>query len=582
MNTRFSVRNFNFVFYLFFILLSASLEAQEKREEGFRSPLDIQLYLAGNFGELRSNHFHTGIDIKTQGVEGKAVYAIEQGYISRIKISTGGYGKAIYIRHPNGYTSVYAHLKKGSKLIEEYIQKNQYQKESFEIEVFPAKNELFVKKGELIAYSGNTGSSGGPHLHFEIRETNTEEPVNPLLFGFEIKDNIDPIIKGIRIYALDNESYVSPYPGSAVGFPAEGSYGNYKLKNGQRIEAFGRVGLAIHTYDLLNGYPNKCGVYQIEMRVDSVLVFKTELEKLNFSNLRYINTYMDYPLYKEDKKYYHKQFVGENNKLKIYDDKINNGVLVMNDGKLHHVDYTIKDSYGNTSKIAFNISALAQIPIPIKRNEKSKEAISFTVNGPNFLSDEEITLDLPPLALYDDMEFSYSKKPAITNTYGAVYKIGDQDVPLQKSFSLTFNNNPVPDSYQNKAIVVMVDEKGNLSSMGGKLEGGKMKIKSRSFGNYSLAVDTVAPKIKSVNIYPNKDLSSYNTFSLEISDELSGIKSYRGTIDGKWILMEYDAKTKVLSYRFDNDRINKGEHTFSLVVVDKKGNKSSYEADFIR
>lgn len=566
----------------FFILSSTPNFAQEKRDAGFRSPLDIPLYLAGNFGELRSNHFHTGIDIKTQGAEGKAVYAIEEGYISRIKISTGGYGKAIYVRHPNGYTSVYAHLKKGNKTIEAYIQKNQYKNKSFEVEMFPSKDELKLEKGEIIAYSGNTGSSGGPHLHFEIRETSTEEPVNPLLFGFEIQDNIDPIIKGIRVYALDDESYVSPYPGSAVGFAVDGSYGNYKLKAGQRIEAHGKVGFAVHTYDLLNGYPNKCGIYQIEMMLDSNIIFKTEFEKLNFSHLRYINTYMDYPLYKESRKRYHKQFIGQNNKLKIYDQRINDGILELNDGKLHSIQYIIKDSYGNSSSISFNVLALAEIPTPIRRDAKPEGASLFTVNGPNFINDEEITLDIAPMALYNDVYFSYKKKASRKNTYGAVYEIGNLEIPLQKNFNLVFNKNPIPDKYLDKAIVVMVNKKGNLSSMGGKLENGKMTIKSRYFGNYSLAVDTVAPVIKTVNIGTNKDMSTYNTFSLKISDELSGIKSYKGSIDGAWILMEYDAKKDLLTYRFDNDKVSKGKHEFLLVVKDKKGNESSFKVPFIR
>lgn len=582
MNKPFSIRFHTLLLGILLSFNSFIAHSQTKKEAGFRSPLDIPLYLAGNFGELRGNHFHTGIDIKTQGVEGKAVYSIGDGYISRIKISTGGYGKAIYVRHPNGYTSVYAHLNKGNKEIEAYIQGKQYQRESFEIELFPEKGELTVNKGEIIAYSGNSGSSGGPHLHFEIRETKTEEPVNPLLFGFDIQDNIDPIIKGIRLYPLNDESYVSPYPGSAIGFLVEGSYGKYKLKAGQRIEAYGNVGLAIHTYDLLNGYPNKCGVYQIQLFVDSALYMNVEFEKLNFSHLRYINTYMDYPLYKEGRKYYHKQFIGPNNKLKIYETRLNDGVLTMNDGKLHHVQYIIKDSYGNTSTIEFDMLALAQVPFPIRRSTIEEGVFNFTVDGPNYVNDEEITLDIPPMALYNKMNFTYSIGPSIASTFGPVYEIGDEDVPLQKNFSLIFKNNPIPSHLYDKALVVMVDENRNLSSMGGKMIEGKMKVKSRYFGKYSLAVDTISPTIKTVNIAPNKDLSTYNTFSLKISDDLSGISTYRGTIDGQWILMEYDPKKELLTYRFDDDRVAKGKHEFLLTVKDEKGNESSYRANFIR
>ena len=222
-----------FLFIFFTTLNVTVIQAQNEEKTNFRSPLDIPLYLSGNFSELRGNHFHSGIDIKTLSVEGKAVYAVEDGYVSRIKISTSGYGKAIYIRHPNGYTSVYGHLQKGSPEIENYIQNKQYKKESYTIELFPDKDELVVIKGDLIARSGNSGSSSGPHLHFEIRDTRSEEPLNPLLYNFAITDNIRPIIKGIRIYPLSEKSFVSPYPGSASGFKVEGSYGKYSMVEGQ-------------------------------------------------------------------------------------------------------------------------------------------------------------------------------------------------------------------------------------------------------------------------------------------------------------------------------------------------------------
>jgi hypothetical protein len=568
--------------WILFTFLFTNVYAQEKRNENFRSPLDIPLYLAGNFGELRSNHFHTGIDIKTQGVEGKAVYAIESGYISRIKISTGGYGKAIYITHPNGYTSVYGHLLKGSERIEAYIQQKQYAKKSFTIEVFPGKGELSLEKGELFAYTGNTGSSGGPHLHFEIRESASEEAVNPLLFGFPIQDNIRPIISGVRLYTLNEESFISPYSPNSLAYTAVGSYGNYHLKDSPRIEAYGQIGFAINTYDLLNGYPNKCGVYKIELRVDSELVFETEFEKLNFSHLRYINTYLDYPLYRNNKKRYHKQFIGENNLLKIYSTRKNNGIIEFNDGKAHKIEYHIVDTYGNSTSLSFEVFALKQIPIPIRREQNQEGKTLFTVKGPNFYQNDAFILDVPYHALYDDMVFTYEEKASLKNTYGPVYVIGNEDFPLQKNFSFIIKENPVPEKYQDKACFVMIEKDGSPSYMGGKIIDGKMTLKSRYFGSYSLMVDTVSPKIKPLNIAPNKDMSSYNTFTLKISDELSGISDYSGKIDGQWILMEYDTKKETLTYRFDNERISKGRHVFTLYVSDEKGNMKNYEAAFIR
>lgn len=566
---------------LLLFLIISPINAQNIEDANFRSPLDIPLFLSGNFSELRSNHFHTGIDIKTQGVEGKAVYAVEDGYVSRIKISTSGYGKAIYIRHPNGYTTVYAHLKKASPEIEKYIQAHQYKKESFTIELFPGKDEIKVKKGDQIARSGNSGSSGGPHLHFEIRKTKSEEPVNPLLFHFKITDHIKPVIKGIRIYPLSENSYVSNYPGSASGFMVSGNNGNYRLSEGQNIEIYGDVGFAVHTYDLLNGYPNKCGIYKIKLWVDSVEVFEQVFEKLNFSTLRYVNTYTDYALLKKYKMYYHKQFIGKNNKLNIYPLKTNQGVVTFTDGRSHMIKYIITDAYENRTELSFTVNALSQMPAHTDQTPIQQKAL-FSVEGPNFYMDKQITIDIPPFALYNDMNFDYKILPGIKNSIGSVYQIGDEFVPLQKNMLLTFNQPEITPGLENKTTAIFIDEKGKIASIGGKFENGKFILKTRSFGKYALAIDTVSPTINPINISPNKDLSTYNTFSVKISDDLAGIKTYRGTIDNEWILMEYEPKLNTLTYRFNNDKVKPGKHNFKLEVTDGLDNKSVFSVEFIR
>ena len=572
----------NILFTLFCLFGQGITFAQKAPElKGlFRSPLDIQLYLSGNFGELRSNHFHTGIDIKTEGVVGKAVYAVDDGYVSRIKISLFGYGKVIYITHPNGFTTVYAHLSKGNEIIEAYLKQKQYQKESYEIELFPAKADLPVKKGELIARSGNSGSSGGPHLHFEIRETATEKPMNPLLFGFAITDNISPIIRGVKLYPLSNNAVIIPVK-NPKGFLVSGAYGKYHLATGQEISVYGDVGFAIDTYDLLNGYPNKCGIYQISLSIDSQLVFEQDFEKLNFSTLRYINTYTDYPLFKKYRSYYHKQFIGENNRLRIYPVKQNNGVFSFADGKKHKIKYTVIDSYGNKSELSFQVNSLLERP-EVPQKEKTKPLAFFTVDGPDFFMDGNLTIDVPPLALYENMSFNYKELPGVKNGIGKVYQIGNEWIPLQKNISITFNNPSIPENLENKALVVMVDDNNRFSNMGGKMKNGKMVLKTRNFGKFTLALDTIVPRIKPVNIFQNKDMSTYNTFSVKISDDLSGVDSYRGTIDGKWILMEYEPKQNKLTYRFDKERVKPGKHQFYLEVIDGKGNKNTFKADFIR
>lgn len=571
---------YRFLVPLLFLICALDSIAQ-LAEPHFRSPLDIPLYLSGNFGELRSDHFHTGIDIKTQGTEGKAVYAVDSGYVSRIKISTGGYGKAIYINHPNGYTSVYAHLQKASPEIETYIQKKQYARETFTIELFPSKDELVVSKGELIARSGNTGSSGGPHLHFEIRDTKTEEPLNPLLYGFNITDHIKPIIKGLRFYPLSDSTYISPYSPGKSAFEVSGSNGRYTLAESLPIKVYGTFGLAVNTYDLLNGYPNKCGIYRIELRLDSALIFIQEFNRLNFSTNRYINAYTDYALFKSDRSYFHKQFIGKNNKLKIYPYNYQNGRIEIKDDRKHLLSINVFDSYENATHLEIELEGLKNLPLDMDRPKESGKT-RFTVAGPNFFMDPEITIDIPPMALYDAMNFSYSKRAPLPLLNDSIYQIGDEGVALQKPITIRFHRLTQSPELEKKTIFVSIDDRDRIRSLGRSNEPGALVLKTRSFGRFSIAVDTVAPIIKPINISAKKDLSTYNTFSLQITDNLSGIETYRGTIDGEWILMEYEPKQDRLTYRFDNERVNPGPHTFRLEVSDAVNNKRFYEVDFTR
>jgi hypothetical protein len=567
---------------LFFsILVGLSKADAQKETPNFRSPLDIPLYLSGNFAELRSNHFHTGIDIKTQGEEGKAVYAVDTGYIARIKVSTGGYGKVIYIRHPNGYTSVYGHLQKMSKRIDAFLKAKQYEAESFTIELFPGEDDLPVSKGELIARSGNTGSSGGPHLHFEIRDTRTEEPLNPMQFGFSIEDNIPPIIQGLKIYALDESTYIQPFPNPGGFFPVQKTKNGYLLNPNAPVEVCGTIGLAIDTHDLLDGYPNKCGINRIELMVDSSLVFVQELNRLNFSTNRYINTYMDYAAFSSNRSYFHKQFISSNNKLSLYPFVLNKGALEMNDGKIHQVTYTVSDTYSNTTSFSFELKALEKLPSPyINRKEKAKTY--FTVNGPNFFMDPSISIDIPPLALYEDMSFNYTKSAPIPGVIDSIYTIGNPEIPLQKYITVRFHTMKFPPGLEEKTLFVYVQKDNTLGSAGKPMEDDVPSLRTRSFGRYSLAVDTIPPVIKPLNIQEGKDMSTYNTFSLTITDNLAGIKKYRGEIDGNWILMEYEPKKNQLTYRFDNDRIATGSHIFSVSVEDGMGNVARMSIPFTR
>jgi murein DD-endopeptidase MepM/ murein hydrolase activator NlpD len=338
-----------------FLIAHFSFGQVPYEQTNFQAPLGIDLVLAGNFAEMRSNHFHTGLDIKTNGREGYKIYAIDSGYISRINVSHYGYGNAIYITHPNGYTSVYAHLSTFPKEVLDYIRKKQYSKQSETIQVYPGPNELKVKKGEVFAFSGNSGSSTAPHLHFEIRETATENPVNPLLFNFDIKDDIQPKLLDIKVYPLEG-GYINGKK-SEYNMDLKGSSGNYAREYDAPVSFKGKIGLAINAIDYLNGAGNQCGIYTVELYVDEKLKFKQKLEKLDFSTNRYINTHADYLEYRLNKQSYHKSFVSKNNKLKIYEVIEDKGRIFFDDTLVHNFKYIVKDVYGNTSTVSFKMKS---------------------------------------------------------------------------------------------------------------------------------------------------------------------------------------------------------------------------------
>ncbi|MFA7301975.1 MAG: M23 family metallopeptidase, partial [Candidatus Shapirobacteria bacterium] len=268
--------------------------AQQTYSEPFAPPLDIPLYLSGTFGELRPNHFHAGIDIKTQGREGQNVRAIEDGWVSRIKISPGGYGKALYITHPNGFVSVYGHLQRYGDSIQRYVKEIQYSRESFEVEIFPNEHELPVKKGDLVAYSGNTGGSMGPHLHFEIRDEATQYSLNPLLFtSIKVKDFYRPQILNMAVYPVDTNSFVNGKQETAF-LEVTGWGDQHKLKSQRPVKVSGRVSFGIVAHDLMNEIPNKNGVFEVKLLDDTTQIFGLMLDKLSFATARYINSLIDY------------------------------------------------------------------------------------------------------------------------------------------------------------------------------------------------------------------------------------------------------------------------------------------------
>jgi hypothetical protein len=543
----------------------------------FSPPVKIPLNLSANFAELRENHFHSGIDIKTNRQIGIPVNSVADGHVSRIAVSPSGFGKALYIDHPNGTTSVYAHLHKFSDAIEEYIKNIQYSKKSFKVDIQLKNNEFVVVRDEIIAYSGNSGSSGGPHLHFEIRDTKTEEPLNPLKFNFEIKDQTPPKIYSILVTPLGKLSHVNYQPSNEI-FQAVFYDGAFHLNGNPVIPVYGQIGFAIQTNDYFDDSWNQCGIYSLKLKIDGELYYSFEMDRFSFNETRYINSHIDFKEFKTSGRKYIKAWKDPGNRLQFYDYLREEGICIFNDGNIHDIRFELTDAHENTSSINFRVRS-------IYKNCELKEELCkkvFVYDRKNHFRDDEFYLDIPEGSFYNDFGFNYDTAPRRTDLFSKVHVVHTDKIPLHKTSTLGIKTLNLPEMWQEKALLVKVDTiSGKLYAAGGSFEKGWVKSSIREFGNYAVAVDIVPPQIRSLSIKNYTELTESDRIRFRISDELSGIEKIEGFIDGKWALFEYDAKSKLITHYFDKTRFELNQqHNLKISVTDYKGNTSTYEATF--
>jgi murein DD-endopeptidase MepM/ murein hydrolase activator NlpD len=540
----------------------------------FRPPMDITPpSLAGSFGEIRGNHFHSGMDYRTNQREGYPVYAVADGYVSRIRVQNGGFGQALYLVHPNGYTTVYGHLQRFNPKIAQYTEKIQYAKKTFELDEYLTSNIITVHKGDLIAWSGNRGSSGGPHLHFEVRDSKTEATINPQLFGLEIPDNIPPVIHAMYVYRLNKKPFNEFTPKQY--FQVLGSNGKYHLNQVTTINLGEECGFGLTVTDKGNGASGTNGVYSITLDVDGKPVYTSALERFSFDNSKAVNSHMDYPAYMNTKRVIQKSFVDPGNPLQIYFNLVNNGRLEFEDGKLYALKYTVTDAKGNQSTLEFKVKGDSKATIAVK--DQSAGTL-FPYNQNNEFNTNNVKVIIPPGNLYNDLNFIYAEKPRpATNAFSAMHQIQNALTPLHTGFELWIKADSSLLKYKEKAVIV----NANRSSQGGYFENGYVKAKPRTFGSYFIAIDTIAPSIVPVNISSGKNMAGMSKMTFKISDNLSGLKSFNGYIDGKWVLMEFDAKTATLWHSFTSQTAP-GKHTLRLVVDDVKNNSKTLTIDFYK
>ncbi|MBC7382635.1 MAG: M23 family metallopeptidase [Bacteroidia bacterium] len=567
------------------------MQAQNYPQDYFRCPLDSLPNFVSPFGGLRDNHFHSGVDLKTNQHEGLPVYATADGYVARIKIQSGGYGKALYIDHPNGFTTVYGHLQKYHGEIAKWIYKQQYKELSFEFDKVFDHAVLFVKKGDTIGFSGNSGGSTGPHLHYEIRDSKSEKILNPLLFGMGLKDSLRPVIFNVFFYKFVTEGLLLK---KRLNIQPKNLTANDSLfiyKDTLVLEE-DMYGAGIEAYDYIHNAKDAKGIYEYQLWLDGKLCFQHQLSRFSFDESKYINVHIDYPYYRLEKVRIQKCFIDDGNELNTYKTNAINGRLLLNKRKTGCIELIVVDFNKNSYKL--------QIPYKTEPKKIDDERVKYykLVRGKkafyplkdNSINRKQFVLKMNAGSLYDTLFYNLTENAPLKYSLSKVYTLNQSITPVKKAFEIGIKPTDAKNRHRDKMLLAYFDKtESNFRSAGGAFENGFVWAKVSAFGSYFVYIDSIAPLIKQVFIKPDYDLSDTLKWNFEIKDNFSGIARYEAYIDCRWILMDYDAKNNLLIYHYDEvyqsillDIETRKINNFSeirpeliLLVTDKKGNVST-------
>ncbi len=560
---------------IIFLLLSNRLLSQTESFPQYPNPVKIPVFLSATFGEIRTNAFHAGVDIRTQGVEGKEVFAVADGFVSRIGVSSFGYGKVLYITHNDGFTSVYAHLSKFNKKIGEFVKDKQYEEKSFAQNIILEEGQFPIKRGDFLGFTGNSGGSGGPHLHYEIRYTETQEPVNPMFFGLKIKDTKKPCIKGLAIYPLENSSVNGQ--NSAVYLDVKNEDNTYFIDN-DVFKVNGDIAFGINVFDQADGSNNKNGPYSIELFVEDVLTFSVISYKYSYSETRYVNSLIDYQYFKRNKERFIRTEIDEFNELKIYEET--NGVINVNQGDTLNIKYVVKDYNDNVSTLDFVLIG-EEKPV-FENNEILSRLYHRIFDGEAAeISMDGFEAEIPEYAFYKNVAIEISQIDTLGNIFSYyAYQLGNEEIPLHKRIKIRI----MPDDRfagDTSLYVASVNSDGSYSFLGNKFVDGYIEAQTNVLGTYVIVKDTVMPIVKPVNFKNKSSISDNWSLRVEIEDKETGIAKYDMYVNDEWVLADYDAKNKLLIYQIDN-HVKKGRNTFKVIVTDMIGNMTVYSTALIR
>lgn len=540
--------------------------AQEDVNFEFRYPLDVPMSLSGNYGELRSNHFHAGIDFRIGGVVGAPVYAAADGYVSRISVSPTGYGNALYITHSNGYVSVYGHLHRFEDKIREYVRAEQYASGSFVVDLSPDSTRFPVKAGQLIAFGGNTGSSGGPHLHFEVRKDgSTLNIVTNRLFAMD--DGRKPVINRVAF----------------MGYDIEGGVARVFRINRPRLRSavipLPRLSyVAVDAVDRMEGTNAKLAIGEYSVYLDGECIYRFRVGDIPMNESRYLNSLIEYPLKGRTGRTMVKSYVEPGNGLAYKIDCINGGLIVLDDDSLHTLTVEVKDYANNAERIDYKVKRASGL---LRVNDSLSQKGTFAAwYLPFFYKKEGMVFSMPAGSLYRSIYFDAAEDSDASGDFcSKVWSISGYETALHVPARLSIRYDG-PDSLRAKALLVSVSHSGRIYGAGGAIDScGYVASRVSSFGSYAVALDTVPPSVK---VYiANGETLRRDIVSFSIRDRLSGLDRYEVEIDGRWVLAEFDAKRSRLSVNLADAKIGRGKkHRLIIRVSDNKGNETVVKRDF--
>ncbi len=561
------------VLLLCFLLFPPYIKAQDELlpqkhypQGYFIYPVDARVGLAANFGELRRNHFHMGLDCRTDQQENKRVFAAADGYISRIKIEPFGFGRSISINHPNGLTTLYAHLNEFDPRIEKYLKTIQYEQKTWSITLPVPEGVLPVKKGEFIAYSGNTGGSMGPHLHFEIRDTKTEKVLNPLLFGFPIQDNIPPSILRLAVY----DRRVSTYDYPPKLYPVKLINGKYQTLPSKIMVSSDEVSFAITAYDHYTGSTNQNGIYEAEIFEDGKPLCGFQLDSISYDETRYLNAHIDYRTKANGGPYLQhlSQLPGYHDG--VYHSNPGNGVIGLIDEAEHEISIKVYDTNGNERTLSFILqktgktASLPKIPGQV-----------FRPNEVNIFENENVLLYLPENALYDSFHFRFSE---IKTQPQPTYSLHNPSVPVHVYFPVMIKPGL---AFNDTSKLVMKRYYGSKEDFKkADYVNGWYRAWFRELGNFQLIYDDIPPVITPVGFQNGMNTARLHSIRFRVKDNTEEIPSFEAYLDGQWLRFSND-KAKDYIYTFD-EKCPPGKHLLRVVVKDLAGNTTEKSYQFTR